>query len=1113
VPELILRHNLHGIDIDTRCAQIAALALWMRAQKAWTDSGITRTDRPPIRKTNIVVAQPMPGEREMLDEFIHTQLSITPEDKATGALLRQVFERMKLAGEAGSLLQIEEDIREDVEAARQRWAEGKTLFDMEQLSLLPETRTAKQQKLSLAFSNVTDAAFWDQAEKRIYEVLHRYAQEARNGRRYQRRLFVEDAEAGFAFIDACRKRYDAALMNPPFGDASLPSKPYIDETYGDTKGDVYKAFVECFQTRLTPAGYLGVISSRTGFFLGQSEDWRTRVVLRLFRPVAMADLGSGVLDAMVEVAAYVLRNLSDQEARDLTLSLVPVLGTMEYDKQGRFSLPKWQAARGGLKRHQASAELEHLEGKHFVQRCSGDLVRYTPLWQAVKKAAVPPTPLFPPLVCIRVLSDAEKGRALGTAIAGRSDSSVFITDTLGFHEIPSCPFAYWISGTVRSLFKTLPKAESTSRRFTKGLCTTDDERFLRAHWEIDPTSCGTSFDQLGSAKIWASFAKGGVARRFYTDVPLVIKWASNGAELKAFLDWKIGKDGQWSRWVNSVEYYFQPGLTWPLRAAQFSPQVLPAGCIFSVRGYAAFAPAEDLPWMLGLMASSAFDFLFKTLLGRFGFPEFVVGALQQLPIPELGTHDAKLLGELARKAWAGRRQLDGMVSTSHIFLFPELVIGSSRTLRERAIEWGDSLRTLEKSLTSIQHQIDALAFRLYGFDSSECAALGALANESTSVGDTEINEEEEQAALTDTPALTANLLAYALGCAFGRWDVRFATDRQAVNSPEPNPFAHLPVCPPGMLQNDRGLPAGSEDISTEYPINIPWQGILADDPGNSECDIEARIHGVLRIIFGHQADDIYREAVAVLDSGALDLRGWLRRSFFQDHIKRHSRSRRKAPIYWCLSTQSGSYSLWLYYHRFNKDTVYKALNDHVKPKVAHEELQLTRIRQEAGATPTNSQQKEIQKQETFVEELKLFATELARVAPLWNPNLNDGVIINFAPLWRLVSLRSWQKECKECWANLVAGEYDWSHLAMHLWPERVVPQCATDRSLAIAHDLEAFFWEEKDGKWHPIKRKKDEVQALIAERTSTAVKAALADLLATPSSTAGGRKSKKGAPA
>ena len=47
IPGQILRHNLHGIDIDARCAQIAALALWMRAQRAFQDSRIDRDARPP----------------------------------------------------------------------------------------------------------------------------------------------------------------------------------------------------------------------------------------------------------------------------------------------------------------------------------------------------------------------------------------------------------------------------------------------------------------------------------------------------------------------------------------------------------------------------------------------------------------------------------------------------------------------------------------------------------------------------------------------------------------------------------------------------------------------------------------------------------------------------------------------------------------------------------------------------------------------------------------------------------------------------------------------------------------------------------------------------------
>ena len=61
-PRLIVEHNLHGVDIDPRCAQIAALALWLRAQRAWKDLGIPASDRPRIQRTHIVVAEPMPGD-------------------------------------------------------------------------------------------------------------------------------------------------------------------------------------------------------------------------------------------------------------------------------------------------------------------------------------------------------------------------------------------------------------------------------------------------------------------------------------------------------------------------------------------------------------------------------------------------------------------------------------------------------------------------------------------------------------------------------------------------------------------------------------------------------------------------------------------------------------------------------------------------------------------------------------------------------------------------------------------------------------------------------------------------------------------------------------------
>jgi hypothetical protein len=70
---------------------------------------------------------------------------------------------------------------------------------------------------------------------------------------------------------------------------------------------------------------------------------------------------------------------------------------------------------------------------------------------------------------------------------------------------------------------------------------------------------------------------------------------------------------------------------------------------------------------------------------------------------------------------------------------------------------------------------------------------------------------------------------------------------------------------------------------------------------------------------------------------------------------------------------------------------------------------------------------------------------------------------------------------------------------MHLWPERVVPKCAKDRSLAIAHGLEEIFWAvDTDGKWKPRPNPTQPLTELIKERTSSAVKAALDSLLSAP---------------
>src|SRR5438128_2426131 len=117
-----------------------------------------------------------------------------------------------------------------------------------------------------------------------------------------------------------------------------------------------------------------------------------------------------------------------------------------------------------------------------------------------------------------------------------------------------------------------------------------------------------------------------------------------------------------------------------------------------------------------------------------------------------------------------------------------------------------------------------------------------------------------QAADARPQALVADLISYAVGCALGRWDVRYATgDRRP---PElPDPFDPLPVCSPGMLQGPDGLPA--TDPPDDYPLRIERDGILVDDPNHSE-DIVRRVRDVLELIWKERADAIEKEACEIL---------------------------------------------------------------------------------------------------------------------------------------------------------------------------------------------------------------------------------------------------------
>lgn len=683
---------------------------------------------------------------------------------------------------------------------------------------------------------------------------------------------------------------------------------------------------------------------------------------------------------------------------------------------------------------------------------------------------------------IRVLDASvdEKPAALLQAVGalcglGQSDAklppNVFERNAKAFAEVPGSPFAYWVSERSRSVFMRFLPLESERRTVKHGAATLDDFRFLRTWWEV-------SFSQ---SVVWVPFAKGGAFSPHYADVQLTLKWAERGVQVKAFVSAKVGSA---SRTIQATDYYFRPGLTWPLRTQiGFGIRAMPAGCIFGHKGPAAFVDGDDPDQLLALLAittSSTFCFLVEL---QMAFGSYEVGVIQRTPVPNLSSSDVTLLASLARRAWSLKRTLDTTNETSHAFVLPPGTRGYEAVAPNHHAG-GFHRATIEQELVEIQLAIDDRAFALYGIGPEDRAAIEQASKRgptAPAAGDTENGEEPDEGEdAEDAPVAVPILptISWLVGVAFGRFDKRLATGERALPA-EPEPFDPLPARSPGMWPADEKPPSELPDI-------------LVDDPG-------------------HERDLARHVALACENTGfdvSDDLRQWLAKEFFPLHIKMYSKSRRKAPIYWQLATPSASYSVWLYIHAASQDTLFRMQNDYAGPKLAHEERRLQAMEREMGERAAAAERKLLASQEALVEELRAFLDEVKRVAPLWKPNLDDGVLLSFAPLWRLVPQhKAWQKELKAAWSALCEGKYDWAQLAMHLWPERVVPKCKTDRSLAIAHGLEDAFWvENMAGKWAPREEPARPMEDLVRERTSPAAKAALKSLLEAPvAAHAGGR--------
>ena len=1065
IPRLIIEHNIHGIDIDPRAVQISGLSLWLRGQKSWLKNGIKLSQRPKITKSNIVCAEPMPGDKGLLEEFTEDIKPIV-----LGQLIQIIFNKMKLADEAGSLLKIEEEIEGAVEEARTAFNEELRRRE-EESGYLPGMAPKKDQMSLFDFADLPDRTqFWINAEERIFESLLKYSEHAHVMDANRKSLFAKDAAKGFAFIDVCRKKYDLVLMNPPFGEFSKTYKKYSRLTYPHSYNDILGAFVERWLNKLEQKGRLGAITSRTCFFLTSFSDWREKVILAKSSVTLVADLGQGVMDdAMVEAASYILE-------------------------------------------------------------------------RSKRKGSIP---------FIRAIAEPNREEIVSKTISqfnfGVSGQYLFLALQKTFLKLPDAPFVYWAREKDLDLFSKLPYFEPRVGDVRQGLATGDDPRFVRTTWEVAPQDTqfvyyptnGDAFCRLDDPIVlsyykrcksgsnrWAFHVKSGTSQPWYSPITLKIDWHKNGFQLRNFRNEK----GKLRSRPQNIAYFYRPGFSWTRRSRRFYPYVIPVNCIPSVSRYMAFPDYGEEYIALAVSASRIASAFMRFYGEKFEWPNFLVENLKILPWPEIPEDAKRFFYQFINHEIDMRRQAYMNHEPFQEFLIPGKIKDFSNG--------GQSLAFNPETL--LGEEGEQLVAKAYGLDKKAALRVerdvieaikyqhGNLASSENLENENDEDDSKENSDFVldySEKAQLEAMLSYCVGCVFAHWDIRFALN-PALAPKLPAPFDPLPVCPPGTLVGSDGLPAkpggivteewlslrpnaitlpnlkavkNSTILDTEYPIKISWHGILVLDQtldtNHGLCqNIVDCIREVLGLIFKNEVSDIEQESCNVLNVSDLGEYFQKPSGFFSDHLKRYSKSRRKAPVYWPLSSNSGKYTLWIFYHRLNDQTLFNCLTEYVNPKVEDAEKDAKNFRNEIGDNGSAIQLKKLEALVDLKNELIEFQDEILRISSLpYKPSLNDGVMISAAPLWKLFRHNQWSKELKKCWKGLEKGDYDWAHIALNIWPERVISKCQIDLSLAIAHEIENELWDKiEDGtdrtgnqkfKWVPKKLSKEELQKIINERT------------------------------
>lgn len=921
IPAAIVRCNLFGMDIDLRAVQLSALTLYLKAKSLNPDVAITGS--------NLACADVRLLNGERLDALVREAGFDRPIYER---LVRAAWKRLGNISIAGSLVRVEEEIRDLIRRERERYnREGHQPDLLDEGAVFEEEAAGEQ--------------FWTLIESRIlnaFDAFARHQAEAGNDESY----FVGEATKGLRVLDVMLRRYDVVAANPPYMAKSNANKAladFLDSAYPTSKGDLYAAFIERCAELLNENGRIGMIAQQSFMFISSYEKMRTALLE----------------EHSIEIVCHVGPHTFAEAKGEKVNTVMFVLRREGENRQGDKGF-----------------------GTYFR------LVRE------------------PDAKAKRLGFE----RSLVQLRSGEYDPAVFRYRQGDLRAIPKTPWVYWIAPGLRRLFETLPKLTDVADSLA-GMHGGDRVRFARFWWEVGVGNVGRNCPNraaaFASGKRWFPYMKGGASLRWYGNQEWVVAFDQAHYEI-------LSKAGNR---LPSRQYYFRPGVTYSsVASGRFSARLSPGGFIFADAGSSIFT--NDILLILALLNSSFARYALELMNPTVNLQS---GDLARLPIPKESSDALQHLVDEAIELAKADSVDDEM--TYDFVAPPDWETGP------------DDVRYRKERLAEIEAEIDEEVYRLYGISGEDRTAIESELAEPVVAEDEEgapgREEAVEDTGIVERGELALRWISYAVGVVLGRFS-------------------------PGE-EGALGRGRFSAEVAVALGELVDPDGVAtlqADHPD----DLAMKVEKALELMVGEDKTPRLLEAAGIVP-GTSGLRLYLEKDFFKWHVKLY----RKRPVYWLLQSPRKSYGLYLFHERITPDTLFLlGGNRYLGGGISRSRDEISDLSARASTAPQGGEKKSLAKELEAAEELLLdletFARNLSGVtsqtnsrgeAVGWRPELDDGVILNLAPLHTLMP--SWSAEPKKAWVALEAGSYDWSRTAIRYWPDRVLEECRKKKSYAIAH--------------------------------------------------------------